>query len=211
MDSRHSTFSLIAVIMSLIVAIMMLAHYLSRYDKGSSNIADKITEEEPSDPSSLPSVTLPPQEPNQPPPLMMPPSDDPILRIPSHYPSLVFGFTEPVVGYDIVDTQWGNEYCRAQLSDGYQWTEFHVTGGWVARGMWDEFSSPLPDRAWGWINDQQAECYETGTQGLTGKITHEAPGKILVSWQVGEAQSNPYSGDMPCDERLPLLCHVVSY
>ncbi len=202
MESQKSTISLITVIAALILAIVMAGYFLSRHDaQETSTFVPPDTQ--PSTPPddhgpSMPQILLP-----------EPPPTHPTLRTPllPAQETLVFGFTEPVAGYDIVSTEWGNDVCREQLGDRYQWTEFHVTGGWVARGAWIHTGNFLPDRAWGWINDQPAECYETGVSGLTGKLTQESPDRLLVSWQVGEANANPYSGDTSCAVRMPLLCH----
>ena len=139
-----------------------------------------------------------------------------------------------IIGEAITSVDYANERCAADLGEEWRWLEFHATWGWSVEAQIDPEAWPNEERAWVWIDDQDAECFSSSTR----EITEGEPERFGMTWgpvetndncvaancnsQVGLdepgldpidndpsdsfLQCNPYDGDTPCSRCRPLLC-----
>jgi hypothetical protein len=87
--------------------------------------------------------------------------------------------SECVVGDDIGSTTAAAALCAEEFGPEWTWLEFHVNGGWFARGeinagVWD-----TDTRVWVWIDDQDAECFSSPTR----ELIEGQPERFGMTWK----------------------------
>lgn len=121
---------------------------------------------------------------------------------------------ECFVGADVESIEWGDAQCANAFGAGWKWLEFHHDGGWQSAGKWRD-AVGIGERGWVNINDQPAECFESGSSyGLTWIRESEdstsacLPGTGLEGpeFQPHSGECNPYGGDTPCSMCRRLVC-----
>ncbi len=136
------------------------------------------------------------------------------------------------LGSAITSTAVGNSYCESEFGSDWDWLEFHEESGWDVFASSEDalYANSTTDRAWVWINNQNAECFSTGNSyGMTWDFHDpgyhpEIPAEITCNTDRGltdpeynpqdmgggELKCNAYSGDTPCNKSRPLACVSVS-
>ncbi len=150
---------------------------------------------------------------------------------------IVFAITPKAYkGTEITSVEKGNEICKNAFGEEWKWFEWHsdIEGnsyGWTTKAELKSGQELVNDKnlfTWIWIDDQSAECFNTGNKyGLTYNIFKSASNPELhvgtcvnngylelsneqeynLHYYSGDKKCNPYSGDTPCVYEKNLLCY----
>jgi len=108
--------------------------------------------------------------------------------------------TNPVEGSTIDSVDTANSICEKEFGSGYKWAEFHDEYQWEINGKLE--SGEPGQRAWAWIDDQDAECFSGDTsKGMTFYVKED-----IADCGGPERWCDPYEGGTPCNEKKPILC-----